>query len=96
MILLGFLVNEQTLCNIHFISQFKEFGEKKRHVIVSDNYNLPVLPNYYLDTLEKLSKANLGFIGTTLLIKKENQFEKIISLNANTANQFDSILATIN
>jgi thioredoxin-related protein len=83
------------VCNIHFVSKFKKLSKKKNLIIISNNFNLPKTPNFYLDSSDKISNSSMGFIGTALLIKKNNQFEKILSLDANTIDKLDSIINLI-
>ena len=82
-------------CNQHFSSQLKQLGAKKNLLIITDNLELPKTKNCYVDSLDKLSHNDLGFLGTALLVVKNKQFEKVLSLNANTITQLDSIIKQI-
>lgn len=83
-------------CNLHFSSQLKQLGTKKNLLIITDNLELPKTNNCYVDSLDKLSHNDLGFMGTALLVVKNKQFEKVLSLDANTINQLDSIIKQLN
>ncbi|MFA9215382.1 MAG: hypothetical protein ACEQSR_16340 [Candidatus Methylacidiphilales bacterium] len=83
-------------CNLHFSNQLKQLGTKKNLLIITDNLALPKTKNCYLDSLDKLRYNDLGFLGTALLVVKNKQFEKVLSLDANTINDLDSIINIIN
>jgi hypothetical protein len=82
-------------CNQHFSSQLKQLGTKKNLLIITDNLELPKTNNCYIDSLDKLRHNDLGFLGTALLVFKNKQFEKVLSLDANTITQLDSIIKQI-
>lgn len=83
-------------CNLHFSSQLKQLGTKKNLLIITNNLELPKTNNCYLDSLDKLRHTDLGFLGTALLVVKNKQFEKVLSLDANTIDDLDSIINIIN
>jgi len=83
------------VCNLHFSHQLKQLGTKKNLLIITDNLDLPKTNNCYIDSLDKLSQNDLGFLGTALLVVKNKQFEKVLSLDANTITQLDSIISEI-